>query len=390
MGQLEHRSVKHDSMKRANLLNLLDVVRNHGPLTKKDIQAKSGLSWGAVSGISAELLAKKILTEEKESNGAMGRTPALLNINGEDNLIVGLDINVSGLTALVTDLKCGVRYKDTQTLSDFHKDAVLSRVGGLISSVLNNARQKKILGIGVAMQGSVDAKNGISRFSPFFDGWRDVPLQTILEDATGLPVMVAHDPNCTALAEKWVGCAQSGSDFLLIRMSFGIGMGIVQHGEIYDGYDGAAGEVGHMTVEPGGEPCPCGSRGCLEMYCSGRGVLRQLEKRGVTGVSVKEAAEEALIGREPYKCVFEDAGRYLGLAAVSLNNLFNPQFIVISGDLPGYQSLMLPSMNETLLSCRGRFAPVNLLESSLSDAAALGAAVLIAQKIFSGQDIKIL
>lgn len=398
------KAAKHDLMRTTNALSILETIVNHGPLTKREIQDNTGISWGAVSNIITDLHAKKIIEESKCQETGIGRTPSKYDISSSNNLFIGVDVNIEGLAAVLIDLKCRVLKSIRTNVVRNDPENILNQIKTLVRTLIseNKLSSKKIIGIGVAMQGAVDAENGISIFSPHFENWKNVPLKDILEKEFGIDTYIEHDPNCMALSERWFGMAKGIKNLLFIRLSMGIGMSIIINGEIYRGADGSAGEFGHIIMNPSGPRCYCGNYGCLEVYSSGQSILNRTEegiKLGRTNISegnngeldFKSAVNAARQGDGYILSLFGEAATYLGVGISNLINIFNPDAIVLGGELSSYHDLFFEKVKEIVKQKAWKGSRTNLVTSKLgSDSAAIGAATLFIQKIFSGEINKIM
>lgn len=396
------QTAKHDLMRSTNTLSLLECIRRFGPITKKEIQDRTGLSWGAISNITTDLFNKRVISEFKSTESLIGRIPSKFDISNDENLIIGVDINIEGLTAVLIDLKCRVFKTAKTSILKNGRDDILEQTKQIIHYLIkdSNINKQKIIGIGIAMQGAVDVERGISVFSPYFSDWKDVPVREILEKEFDIPVFVEHDPNCMALTEKWLGHANDIKNLLFIRLSMGIGMSIIINGEIYRGADGSAGEFGHITMNPDGARCTCGNYGCLEVYASGRSLLQQaregikLGRASVASKLVKQNEEldlglvitAARQGDNYIKGLFDDAGVYLGIGISNLVNIFNPDLIIVGGELAKCGDLFLNRAREIANQKAWRNSRVNIIASKFeSDSAAIGAAAVFIQKVFTGE-----
>jgi predicted NBD/HSP70 family sugar kinase len=174
-----------------------------------------------------------------------------------------------------------------------------------------------LMGVGVGLAGIVDSGQGVVRQSPFF-GWNDVPLREMIQSQVHVPVYLDNDVNTLAFAEKWFGAGQGVDNFLVITFGRGIGLGIVSNGQFAHGTRGGAGEIGHTVVQPGGELCACGKRGCLEMYASEPAMLRQASEAFQRGQlsslsqTPEELVELAAVGEPAAQEIFARAGELLG------------------------------------------------------------------------------
>ncbi len=206
----------------------------------------------------------------------------------------------------------------------------------------------RLLGVGVSFGGPVDAASGVVRLSHHVPGWEDTPLRAELQDAFGVPVAVDNDANVAALGEWRYGAGQGCASLLYVTVSTGVGGGWILDGRIWSGADGMAGEIGHMVVRPGGQPCVCGKRGCVEAEACGTAIgrkagrrlrdhpesgpiLRQLcggQPETVTGEMVGRAAAS---GDALAIAVLDDAGEALGAGLGAAINLMNPEKIILGG-----------------------------------------------------------
>jgi glucokinase len=222
--------------------------------------------------------------------------------------------------------------------------------------------KKDILGIGVGSPGPLDTKKGLIVHAPLM-GWRNFPIVKRLEDDFHLPVFLENDCNLGALAEQRCGVAKGFQNVLYMTVSTGCGGGFVLNGRIYHGRNDGAGEVGHMTVDPQGVPCPCGSRGCFELYASGTAMNRSMRDDMARGLQsrVFELAEgdpeklngkildEAAAEGDAYALdLFRQEGRYLGMGIANLFNLLDPDMVVLGGGVTKSRKYFHDELMQTL------------------------------------------
>lgn len=351
---------QHNLMRSTNTMSILNHIRVHGGSTRREIQLATGLSWAAVSTIAADLLAQEILVEKATEERVSGRNPNLLDFNPRRNLSVGAEINMEGLTVVLLDLHSKVIYEQEELLEKPERNAVLNQLTRMIEEVLriNRLERSQLLGIGISVQGSVDKEGAISVYNHYIRDWRDVPMKALFEEYFGIPVCVMHDPVCIALAEQWQHKFLEQEDFVLIRLAYGIGMSYMYKGRPLNGHEGSAGEFGHMVVNCNGEGCSCGNDGCLEAYCSIRGIARRIYEATVSAperadkpfvdddiLFLKEllvnAAQMANSGNLVMRKIFDDAGRYLGIGIANVINLLNPKYVVLTGGVLDASDLLV-------------------------------------------------
>lgn len=354
---------KHEQMRSTNALLVLEHIRQNGASTRRSIQKETELSWAAVSTISADLIAKKVLMELPYSERVAGRNPVYLDFVPGRNLTLGIEINAEGITALLLDLRCVIVDSYIEPLESLDRDSVVDQMICAIDLLVekNELSYSAIMGIGIATQGTVDRDGAISVYNSFFNDWRDVPLKQIFEKRFGIPVHVMHDPACIALAEQWNRRFTEKDDFAIIRLSYGIGMSHIVQGKPVTGSNGIAGELGHMVLDRNGPMCSCGNRGCMEAYCSIRGMVhritdeyhagnlvlpesfRQMNDRDIGFMSslISWAAEEARKGNAVLLRLFDDAAYFLGVGIANVVSIFDPNCIILTGGLLDYQDLIL-------------------------------------------------
>ncbi|MFZ5803108.1 MAG: ROK family protein [Candidatus Omnitrophota bacterium] len=205
--------------------------------------------------------------------------------------------------------------------------------------------RRQIQGIGVCLPGPVDSRTGKVPNSPHLRGWKGLSLRSILSRAMRLPVFLANDANAAAVGEKVFGRARKCRHFVYVTVSTGIGGGIFTEGKLLEGKSFVAGEIGHMTIEAGGEPWAMGEKGCLEAYASGTAIakyvkkqikkgkgskaLKKLKKRGT--LNARTIGELALRGDELAQQAFRRAGYYLGIGLGNILNILNPEMVILGG-----------------------------------------------------------
>ena len=228
-------------------------------------------------------------------------------------------------------------------------DPVLEVITATVLAALHDARVPagEIVGVGVGAPGPLNPDSGIVFEAPNLSGWRDVPLKDSLEARLSLPVFVEHDATAAALGEWWRGAGRGVHDLIYLTVGTGIGGGIIIGDQVVHGVTGTAGEVGHMTIDVNGPPCPCGrSTGCLEALASGRAIARMAREAISAGkrtqilaiaggdaesVEAEHVEQAARAGDPVAREIFSRAATYLGVGVANLLNLLNPARVIIGG-----------------------------------------------------------
>ncbi len=268
-------------------------------------------------------------------------------------------------------------------------ESVLGRLVGGLRSVDDRLRMSgwNVVGASLGVPGVISRREGVVASSPNLPGWKKIPLLDLIREKVDLPLMMENDANAALYGEFWMGAARGRRTAVLMTLGTGVGGGILIDGRLLRGADGMAGEIGHLTVEREGEPCPCGNRGCLERYASASGVARryrrlQEESSGSPSPEETTAATVhslALKGDALALRTFREAGTCLGIALASIVNIVNPEVIIIGGGLLPAWDFFMPSAREEMFR-RAFQAPaerVGILPALLGDQAGyIGAAGL--------------
>jgi len=310
-----------------------------------------------------------------------------------ERLAVGIDVGGTKVAAGVVDDAGRVREvlrRETPTTSP---SAVEEAV---VAAVTELRRRHDVVAVGLAAAGFVDATRATVLFAPHL-AWRNEPLQQAITARVRLPVLVENDANAAAWAEWRFGAAQDEDIVVCLTLGTGIGGGIVLGGRVYRGSFGVAGEFGHMQVVPGGQPCPCGNRGCWEQYASGNALVRRarelaaakspvmsgvLEMAGgdaaaISGHLVTRAAE---LGDRFAVELLSDVGHWLGMGLANLAAALDPGVFVIGGGVSHAGELLLGPARAAFadtLTGRGFRPQARVVPARLgNDAGLIGAAAL--------------
>ncbi len=327
-------------LRRHNRGLVLNLLREHGPLSRTELSHRTGLAPSVLTRLIRELLSEGVVMEagKAESNG--GRRPTLLALNSSYAHAIGLKVERTRLLGARVDLAGRIRARGAVSFPEWpDPQRFLELARGLVEEL----RRGEILGVGIGISGFVDAARGIELYSPIL-GWREVPLAAPLSQLVGLPVYLENDVNALTLAERWYGAGRAFRNFVCVTVGEGIGAGVVIGGELYRGAAGGAGELGHTTINPDGPRCRCGERGCLEVYASDRFLLSQAKALGYE--SIEELTAVARDGDRAAQAVFTKMGRALGIGVKNLVNLLNPEAVVLGGERLDAADLFLPAFEE--------------------------------------------
>lgn len=346
-------------IRKLNTAVLLDALRRFAPLSRAELAARTGLNRSTVSIIVTSLIEEGLIQETDLQSSKVGRPGMLLELNPKGGFAIGIELGVDFISIILTDFIARVQWRE-QVCSDPNEDqiTILDCAATLTQHALDYGLSQGLrpLGIGMGVPGLVDLRQGKLIFAPNLH-WNNVPLRLIWSQRFNLPIFVENEANAAALGEYYFGAAQGVDSFIYLSAGIGLGAGIVLDGKLFRGSNGYASEVGHMTVDPNGELCGCGKRGCWETQVGPRAVLRRVRKTLESGVpsalcdlvegdleriSFESVVQAASQGDSVALRALQEVGERLGIGVANLVNVFNPELIVLGGALNLASTILLP------------------------------------------------
>jgi glucokinase-like ROK family protein len=390
-----------------NLSIVLNCLRETSPLSRAQLAEITGLNKTTVSSLVRELIARKFVREIGFGPSGGGRPAVMLELNPDAGCIIGMEIGVDFILAILTDFKAQILWRHREDTDQAEgQEAILAKALDIVRQALaaSESTHSPVLGIGVGIPGLVDVSSGTLLFAPNLK-WRDVPLREVFSQEFDTPVFVDNEANVAALGERYFGAAQCSRDFIYLSIGVGLGGGIFLDGQLYRGIGGYAGEVGHMTIVSDGERCNCGNWGCWETLVSQTAVVNQVRKAMEAGnasrvsqsvegqlkrISIPVIVEAAEEGDEVARQALEETGVYLGIGIANLINAFNPELVIFGGVLSLASDYLLPAAEKTLeersLIWSQRMARV-MASSYGPDACVMGGVALVLHDILSRPDL---
>jgi predicted NBD/HSP70 family sugar kinase len=190
-----------------------------------------------------------------------------------------------------------------------------------------------VIGAGMGLPGPIESGEGVVGTSAILPGWIGMTAEAEMRRRLEIPVMVDNDANLGALAEAAFGAGRAAGDLVYLKVSSGIGAGLILNGRLYRGAGGLAGELGHVLVDPNGVVCRCGNRGCLETVAGTGALIDRLRPTHGDDLTVEAMLEGARTGDAACRRVIHDAGRAVGQVVATLMNVLNPELFVVGGHL---------------------------------------------------------
>lgn len=334
-----------------NRTRIINALRVHGNLTQADVSRETGLAAATVSNIVRDLIDNG--TAVIESPPGRRRTVQLARQAG---YVVGIDYGHRHVRVAVGDLAHTIV---AETRADVppgvSAEEGLDLAASLTADVLarSGVGRSEVVGAGMGLPAPIERNSRRVGSPSIMPGWVGVDAGALATEALGLPVnvAVANDANLGALAERRWGAGIGVSDMVYVKLSEGVGAGLIIGGQLYAGIAGTAGEIGHTTVDEYGDVCRCGNRGCLETLVSARHVSGLLEPTLGVQATIAEIADQARLGHRACSRVLEDVGRQVGRALADLCSLLNPELILVGGELAQASSILIPAIRGVVDRC---------------------------------------
>lgn len=323
-------SIVHlQELKQKNMARILQSLWRRST-SRVELVTETGLTSGTITNLVQELMDWHVVRECGRISGAVGRRRVALRFDDRLHSMVGIDIGRTNFAVVVLDLSGRAIFTAGGELPRGHHpdstmELVVRRAAGLIARAA--AVGYTVLGVGVGIPGPMDTGAGTLLEPPNFPGWRHFPVSDAVGRGLSLPVWLEDDAHTSALAERWYGCGRVGGDLVFVTMGVGIGSGVIVNGELMHGAHDLCGQLGHMTVIPGGERCACGNIGCWETVGSIPSVVRRYgEEVSVGQVFARAEAGEARAGK-----VVDETIDFLVTALINVCNLYDPAVVVLGG-----------------------------------------------------------
>ncbi len=341
------KALNVSKLKVNNRYMILDCLR-YSSVSRAELTELTGLAKSTITTLTNEMISQGLLCEAglAEKSNKAGRTRVLLDINGNFGFAVGINLHRKRISVAAVNIKGEIIFEFSESTSDFKDDIdALESITGELNKKIKMAGLdiNRMVGIGVSSPGPIDYKNGIILEPPNFNLFNNYNIVESLKSAYDCPVYLENNAVTLALYEHYYINKLVGSTLFVI-ISDGIGGALLQNGEIYRGAYGIAGELGHISINPTGDMCACGNRGCLEQYAT----LSSVKKR-FGFEKYEEIIDDVLIGKKEGLEVIDFITETLGCAFVGAVNLFDLERIVLYGEY-SYKSELLTNKIESYIN----------------------------------------
>ena len=364
------------SLRELNRRRIVDALREKGTASRAELARATGLSRSTVSTIVSDLMAAGLVSEQGEATGVAhgeqgGRPPVPLALNTSAGVALGVDFGHTHLRVAAADLSHTVLAEAGRELDvDHSAEQGLDGAAELVEQVLAEAGvdRGRVIGVGMGLPGPISRATGSVGSSSILPGWVGVDAAAEMERRLALPAHVENDANLGAMAEFVWGSGRGHSELIYIKLSSGVGAGLLLDGRLYRGAGGTAGEIGHTPARHGDAVCRCGARGCLETVASAHSIAALVG--GSRGEEVSRTRLlELIAASDPASLrLIGEAGREIGISIAGLCNVINPGRVIVGGEL----SAAGDAITEPLMESIRRYAIPSAAEDVSVVAGVLG------------------
>lgn len=332
--------------------DVLELIRRARASTRGEILDMTGLSRMTVSQRVDALLDAELLVERGGGAATGGRRPRSLAFNAAHSRVLAATVETTHTRVALTDLDCRILADDQfDILVEGGPAGALDAIATAAASILeaSGTRLADVCGMGISIPGPVDPMSGRPSQPPILPGWDAYPIADHMQAHFDLvPILAANDADAAALGEHTVGHSDRRA-LCLVKVSTGIGTGIIINGATYRGGDGGAGDIGHVRLREHAEArCQCGAYGCLAAVASGRAIAHQLTALGIPASSGRDVGRLLAAGNTDAARLTQDAGRLIGEVMATVVCVLNPEVVVVGGALAS--APLLAGIRETLYS----------------------------------------
>ncbi|MCE0492592.1 ROK family protein [Vibrio salinus] len=340
MSNISGQKNAYEKVKYNNAALVYQLIDLNGPISRVNIVQKSDLAPASVTNLTRQLMKHNLVSELSQEASTGGRPAIALTTNQKDFYFVSCRLGRTDIHSSLMDLAGNIIFHHITPILSHDAGNIVATLKQEISQCLSCSNQKNLIAISVTMAGLVDTNTGLVNYSPN----HQIGGLNLISSLNhfGLPVFIGNDIRALALAEYYLGHARQCDDFILVTIHGGIGAGIVSNGNLLSGKQRTVGEIGHVQIDPFGEQCHCGNFGCLETLVSNDAIVSrtsQLIKRGHPTIlsnqtlSVETICQAAESGDEVAIHIVEETARYLGQVLSTLVNLFNPEKVLLAGEI---------------------------------------------------------
>lgn len=371
-------------IKKINRSLILQNIIEHGFISRANLSKITGLNKATISVQVADLLEDKLVRETQQEHNTVGRRPIMLSIDGDVGYVLGIDLDYEEITYRISNLQGNLIETKTLKIETVNYKEVVEH----LSKQIEVFKQKYsgcyygLVQTIIGVHGTVNNDNSIL-FIPRFE-WRNKDLKSDIERILDVDILIENTANLSAYAER-VHKHHHSNNLLSITLSSGIGAGIMNDGQLVKGYDGYAGEIGHMIISPYGKQCNCGNHGCWELYAAEPVVFSNLTEKLDRPDLTHQDLKQLIAENDSATC--EEMKTFINYISIGLNNMinsYNPETLVLNSELLQLYPSAIKEIESNLHSSVSVYPKIVLSELG-KNASVQGACALAIQYFF---DIK--
>lgn len=354
------QSYDRSDIRRLNAINVLQELKDNGPLSRANIAGSLGLTRATISNIAQQLLDASLIQETDYDDSKAGRPGLLLALNANCGSMIGVDIDLDRISVVLSNMGQEILWREEMALTmNASTEEILEQCAELMEHALNLAKLKKLncFGICVALAGLVNRADGRLEYGPT-SGWTRLNIKADWESRFEVPIYVENEAHVAAIGTFHSEAMSNVTNLMYLSLGVGLAAGVFVDGVLLRGERGFAGQVGHVNFADNGIKCSCGKTGCWVTEIGASAIKRKLADAGVKipskigqGVDwVELISERAAAGDAAVMKVIEGVGEQIGRGLAQLVQTFNPSQIVVGGRMGQLIQYVEPTIRKTVIA----------------------------------------
>lgn len=386
-----------DLVKQLNSAAVYRLIDQQGPISRIQVADVSQLAPASVTKITRQLLERGLIKEVAQQASTGGRRAISLTTEVKPFHSVAVRLGRDYVQFCLYDLGGKALVQDQHDFRYTNQSDLQQGLTALLKDFINRSQDKidQLIAIGITLPGLVNPTTGVVEYMPNTDIDK-LALGEIVREKFGIECFVGNDVRGMALAEHYFGASQDCQDSILVSVHRGTGAGIIVNGQVFLGFNRNVGEIGHIQIDPLGEQCQCGNFGCLETVAANPAIVQRVKKLLAQGyesslaklehITIQDVCQHALEGDELAQQSLVRVGNQLGKAIAITINLFNPQKIVIAGDITAAKDIVFPAIQRNVenQSLKTFHNQLPIVASQIDKQPTMGAFAMIKRAMLNG------
>ncbi|EID4417691.1 ROK family protein [Vibrio vulnificus] len=386
-----------DLVKQLNSAAVYRLIDQQGPISRIQVADVSQLAPASVTKITRQLLERGLIKEVAQQASTGGRRAISLTTEVKPFHSVAVRLGRDYVQFCLYDLGGTALAQDQHDFRYTNQSDLQQGLTALLKDFISRSQDKidQLIAIGITLPGLVNPTTGVVEYMPNTDIDK-LALGEIIREKFGIECFVGNDVRGMALAEHYFGASQDCQDSILVSVHRGTGAGIIVNGQVFLGFNRNVGEIGHIQIDPLGEQCQCGNFGCLETVAANPAIIQRVKKLIAQGyesslakldhITIQDVCNHALEGDELAQQSLVRVGNQLGKAIAITINLFNPQKIVIAGDITAAKEIVFPAIQRNVenQSLKTFHNQLPIVASQIDKQPTMGAFAMIKRAMLNG------